>query len=228
MQIHKSLSLYKIYSACTFLLQLNIFNFLSYYVVRGVIMLNSFMLAISSSIDSLGIGITYGIKNTKISHIGKVILFIISISTTYLSIFFGRFIQNVFPNTLTKLIGSLILIFIGIYICFEALKKQDKNCNIFNNPISSDFDNSKIIDSKESYFLAIALSLDSFCIGICGSIIDINLSLFPVLVSLFQLLFLSIGTFLGIRINKFYKLPQNIWSIISGILLILIGFLKLI
>ena len=189
-------------------------------------MLNSILLAISSSIDSLGIGITYGIKNTKISLIGKIILFIISITITYLSIFLGNIIQNIFPSFLTKLIGSSILIFMGIYICLEALKNQDNNSNIFNNPISSDLDNSKTIDSKESIFLAIALSLDSFCIGICGSIIDINLILFPFLVSIFQLFFLSIGTFIGIHINKFYKLPQNIWSIISGILLIIIGIFK--
>lgn len=190
-------------------------------------MLNSLILAISSSIDSLGIGITYGIKNTKISFIGKLILFIISIATTYFSIFFGNFIQMIFPAILTKLIGSFILILMGIYICFESFKKQDNYSNIFNNPISSDLDNSKIIDSKESIFLAVALSLDSFCIGICGSIIDINLTFFPLLVSIFQLFFLSIGTFFGIHINKFYKLPQNVWSIISGFLLISIGILKL-
>lgn len=189
-------------------------------------MLNSILLAISSSVDSLGIGITYGIKNTKISLIGKIILFIISITITYLSIFLGNFIQTIFPNFLTKLIGSSVLIVMGIYICFEALKKKGNSSNVFNNPISSDLDNSKIIDSKESIFLAIALSLDSFCIGICGSIIDINLVLFPFLVSIFQLFFLSIGTFIGIHINKFYKLPQNIWSVISGILLIIIGFVK--
>ena len=34
-------------------------------------LLNSIILAISSSIDSLGIGISYGIKKTLISKIGK-------------------------------------------------------------------------------------------------------------------------------------------------------------
>ena len=189
-------------------------------------MLNSILLAISSSIDSLGIGITYGIKNTKISLIGKIILFIISITITYFSMFLGNIIQSIFPSFLPKLVGNSILIFMGIYICFKALKKKNNSSNIFNDPISSDFDNSKIIDFKESIFLAIALSLDSFCIGICGSIADINLVLFPFLVSIFQLLFLSIGTFISIHINKLYKLPQNIWSIISGTLLILIGIFK--
>ena len=191
-------------------------------------MLNSILLSISSSIDSLGIGITYGIKNTKISLIGKLILFIISIAINYLSIYLGEFIQTIFPNFLTKLIGNSILIFMGIYICFEALKSKNNFSNIFNNPISSDFDNSKTIDPKESLFLAIALSLDSFCIGIGGSISNINLTLFPVLVSMFQLVFLSVGSYLGIRINKFCKLPQNIWSVMSGLLLVFIGLLRLI
>lgn len=191
-------------------------------------MLNSILLAFSSSIDSLGIGITYGIKNTKISLIGKIILFAISIFIAYLSILLGNFIQSIFPVFLTKLIGSSILIFMGIYICFQALKKQDKNCNVFNNPISSDLDNSKIIDSREALFLAIALSLDSMCIGIGGSISDINLSMFPFLVSLFQIAFLSFGSSLGVYISNFYKLPQNVWSIISGVLLIFIGSFKLI
>lgn len=190
-------------------------------------MLNSILLAISSSIDSLGIGITYGIKNTKISLVGNLILFIFSVLISYFSIFFGNLLQSIFPNFLTKLIGSFVLIFMGIYICIESLKNNKNNSNIFNNPISSDLDNSKTIDPKESVFLAIALSLDSLCIGICGSIVDINLTFFPILVSLFQIAFLSIGTFLGIHINKFYKLPQNLWSILSGILLILIGIFKL-
>lgn len=38
-------------------------------------LINSFILAISSSIDSLGIGITYGIRNTNISILGKIFLF---------------------------------------------------------------------------------------------------------------------------------------------------------
>ena len=189
-------------------------------------MLNSFILALSSSIDSLGIGITYGIKSTKVSNIGKIFLFIASLLITYCSIFFGNFLQSIFPNNITKLIGSFILIFMGIYVFFEATKKQKNSSNIFNNPISSDMDNSKVIDLKESFFLAIALSLDSFCIGICGSIIDINLTFFPFLVSIFQLFFLSIGTMFGNKINKLCKLPENIWSIISGILLIFIGTIK--
>ena len=189
-------------------------------------MLNSLLLAISSSIDSLGIGITYGIKKTKISKIGKIVLFVISLVVTYISILFGNTIQYILPKFFTNFIGCLILICMGIYICFQALKKEKDSQNIFNNPISSDLNHSKVIEPKEALILAIALSLDSFCIGVCGAITDINLSFFPFLVSIFQLVFLNLGSYLGINIRNFCKLPQNTWSILSGILLIFIGFCK--
>ena len=109
----------------------------------------------------------------------------------------------------------------------QASKKKNDCQNIFNTPLSSDLDHSNIIDPQESLFLAIALSLDSFCIGVSGSMTDINLTLFPFLVSVLQLVFLSFGAYLGTHIRNFCKLPQNIWSFVSGLLLILFGILKL-
>lgn len=212
-------------------------------------LLNAFILAISSSIDSLGIGITYGIKNTKISYLGKLILFSISFLVSILSLLFGNIIKTIFPENFTKFLGSIILILMGIFICFQALKNESKKdsiklesntekiysffikflgitIKIIKNPISSDLDNSKIIDAKESIFLGLALSLDSLCIGIGGSIIGINFIIFPFLISVFQVVFLGLGTLLGRKIYKLNQFPDNIWSIISGILLVFIGFLR--
>ena len=55
---------------------------------------NSLLLAISSSIDSLGIGITYGIKNTRISHQSKFILFLLSFCISLVSIWFGDILKS--------------------------------------------------------------------------------------------------------------------------------------
>lgn len=53
---------------------------------------NYVALAISASIDSLGIGITYGLKNTKIVFSAKLVLFIISIIITAFSMLLGNFL----------------------------------------------------------------------------------------------------------------------------------------
>lgn len=211
--------------------------------------ISCFILALSVSIDSLSIGITYGLKDTKISYIGKVTLFITSFIISIISIWFGDNIKNIFPDIITTMIGTFILIFMGLFIIYQSVCKNNLKNNeiksnseekiysffikflgitikIIKNPISSDFDNSKKIDGKEALFLGLALSLDAFCVGIGSGIIGINSFIFPFLTSLFQLIFLNTGILFGKKINSLSKLPDNIWSIISGTLLILIGIIK--
>lgn len=218
-------------------------------------LINSLVLALSSSIDSLGIGITYGIKNTKISVLAKLVLLLISFSISVLSVWFGDMIKNIFPDFITKLIGNIILIGMGIFVCYQAFRKEPSTSKtlpsdliydydekiysffidflgitikIIKNPKYSDLDSSNSIDGKEALFLGFALSLDCFCIGSCGSILGVNSFLFPLFISVFQLAFLSLGNLLGKKLHSLNHLPDNVWSIFSGILLISIGFLRLI
>ncbi len=219
-------------------------------------LLNCLFLAISSSIDSLGIGITYGIKNTKITMGAKSILFFISFIISIISIYFGNLLKYIFPDFLIHYLGSFLLILMGLFMCFQSVKvskqeykiENDKTLKIsdtekiysffikclgitikiIKNPSSSDLDKSNVIDSKEALFLGLALSLDSFCIGIGFSMLNTFSIIFPLLTSCFQLFFLSLGNYCGKKLYSFSKLPDNIWSTISGILLIVIGFCKMI
>ena len=59
-------------------------------------LLTYLVLAISVSIDSLGIGITYGLRNTKITKLAKIIVFIISVLVTAFSVCIGNVISNIF------------------------------------------------------------------------------------------------------------------------------------
>lgn len=203
-----------------------------------------FILALSVSIDSFGIGITYGIRNTKIFRTAKVILFAISILITTLSIHLGTFLSNVFSESFTKWIGACFLILMGLWIIYQALNTKEEETEakvssptiyqfmirflgitvqIIRNPISSDLDHSKGIDWKESIYLGICLSIDSLCIGICSSMIGYGSFLFPILVASFQLIFLSVGRILGNKVFSISNIPENIWSALSGVLLICIG-----
>ena len=209
-------------------------------------------LAISSSIDSFGIGITYGIRNTKISNLAKFILFIISFVVSFFAVYFGDFLKNLLPCNIANYIGAFLLIILGVFVCCQAFRKDMDNnektydeifsepkiyrffikflgitIQIIKDPISSDLDKSNLIDGKEAIFLGVALSLDSFAIGISSGILGIHSLLFPLLVSIFQLIFISLGNSVGRLLNSFNKIPEYIWSMISGILLIIIGIIKL-
>lgn len=98
---------------------------------------------------------------------------------------------------------------------------------IIKDPMSSDLDKSKKIDIKEAIYLGITLSIDSFCIGIGSSILGINSVLFPILVSVFQIIFLSLGRLFALNVGKNVRIPDNTWNLVSGILLIFIGISKI-
>ncbi len=202
------------------------------------------VLAASVSIDALGIGVTYGLRNTKITGFAKIILFIISIFITGISVFVGNGISNIFSAEFTTFIGSVLLVIMGLFVIYQSLNKEKVNTDvkesepkiyrffieflgitiqIIRNPISSDLDGSKRIDVKEALYIGTCLSIDSFCVGICGSIIGYSSFLFPILVATFQLIFLSLGRLLGEKIYSITSLPENIWNVLSGVLLICIG-----
>jgi putative Mn2+ efflux pump MntP len=183
---------------------------------------NCILLSLSTSIDSLGIGITYGMKNTKISFIGKLILFGISFFITSASVCFGDYLTHFFPESYANWIGAFLLIFIGIVVIVKAIKES-----YYQKQDYYDYDHSNLIDPKESVILGIALSIDSFGIGLSSSFMGINSFFFPLMVGIFQFLFLSLGNFLGKKIHKISQIPDMIWSILSGILLIFIAFLRL-
>lgn len=184
--------------------------------------INCIVLAISSSIDSLGIGITYGIKNTKISILSKIILLCISLSISFLSVSFGNFLTSILSETFTNLIGGFILFLIGVFVIVKSFFDNNSSNNTYY-----DFNHSNLIDPKESIFLGLALSLDSFGIGVSSSLIGSNSLLFPLLVSIFQFVFLSLGIKIGKNINKLSNISDFIWSLISGVLLICIGLIRL-
>lgn len=214
-------------------------------------MLSYFILAISSSIDSLGLGITYGIKNTKVTIFAKIILFFTSLLFSSISISIGNLINNFFPSIVCNILSFLILFLMGVWIIVQAfntsskqkdISRASKNKKIYKffikslgitiqiikNPVNSDLDNSKKIEAREALYLGLALSLDSLCIGIGNSVMGNTSFIFPLLVATFQFIFLSIGLLFGKKINRVTNIPDNIWSIISGFLLIFISILKLI
>ena len=180
-------------------------------------LLNCILLALSVSIDSLGIGITYGLKKTKIIAISNIILFALSFCITCGSIFFGHYISALFSPVLSTILGSSFLVILGIYNIYKSLN---------TSPIDYDIDHSNNIDAHESIFLGLALSIDSICVGIGSGIIGLNDIILPFFVATFQLVFLNCGNFVANNIAKYINISEYALSIFSSIILILVGIFR--
>lgn len=180
--------------------------------------INTLILSVSSSIDAMGIGITYGLKKTTFSLFSRITFFLSALIATSISIFLGNIIKNILPPKLTVSLGALVIICIGIYTITQSI----------NGKKDFDFDKSNNIDLKESLFLSLSVTLDSICLGLGSSMLGINPHLFPILVASFHLSFLLLGDILGRKLINISKISNNIWGILSGILLIIIGIFKVI
>ena len=179
---------------------------------------NCFLLALSVSIDSLGIGITYGIKNTKIDKFSNLILFLISFCITCGSIFLGHYISVLLSPTFAAFLGSASLIILGIYNIYRSINNIEDNFDI---------DNSNNIDKTEAMFLGLALSIDSICVGIGCGIIGLNDIILPILVASFQLLFLNCGNFVSKKFIERFNISDFSLSIFSSLILILVGIIRI-
>ena len=153
--------------------------------------LSSILLAFSSSIDSLIIGIAYGVKQIRIKFIINLVISIIVTLTTFLAMCLGRLICDYIPADICNYIGSTLLIIVGLYMIWDYYKKEHKhteeNSVEFINSLdydqiiefnkTADIDGSGNIEISEAIILALSLSINNLALGIGASISGISIIL---------------------------------------------------
>ena len=205
----------------------------------GMNLLGVLLLAVSLSMDALGIGVSYGVRKIRVPLAAKVIICAISVAMMGLSILLGSLILLVVPPPAAKLLGALMLALLGVFVIAQAFWKREEKpkkpkkaarsimlkplgitIKIIRNPPSCDFDASKALDGFEALYLGAAMSVDSVGVGVSSAVMGLNTLLVPVTAGLFQMLFLSAGVWLGGKLSLSARLDSRVWTVISGLLLI--------
>lgn len=176
------------------------------------------LLALSASIDALGLGITYGIKKTKMSKLGNLIIFATLFCLSGLSVFIGHYISILFSPMFSAILGASLLILLGVYNIF---KTQD------NSSTNFDTDGSNYIDAKEAFILGLAVAVDASCVSLGSGLIGIGSFILPLLMAIFHTFFVNCGNLIATNITKKFTISSKSLSNLSGIILIFIGFCRL-
>lgn len=177
------------------------------------------LLALSASIDALGLGITYGIKKTKMSSVGNLIIFVVLFCLSGISVFIGHYISVLFSPIASALLGASLLILLGVYNIF---KSQTKNCST-----NFDTDGSNYIDAKEAFILGLAVAVDASCVSLGSGMIGIGGIILPFLMAVFHTFFVNCGNLVANNIVQKFTISSKLLSNLSGIILIFIGFFRL-
>ncbi len=216
--------------------------------------LSGILLAISLSMDALGIGVSYGLRGKKVPLLPKVIISLISLAFTAAAIGIGNIIVLFLPDQLAKLIGSGMLGVLGVAIIIQALSKkegevepelevqrpQKKTWKIALKPLGftikiirneiygngSKADSAAIMGIRESLYMGVALSIDSFGAGISSAVSGINNFFVPVMVGLCQFIFLSLGIFCGQKLTAIKKADPQIFMLLSGAILVVLAIIR--
>ncbi|QUH21516.1 sporulation membrane protein YtaF [Alkaliphilus sp. B6464] len=201
------------------------------------------MLASALSMDAFVSGFAYGSNKIKIPMLSVQIINIICSSILGISLLVGTVLKQYIPSWLTLAICFIILFTLGVVKLLDSVTKSiirkhnhlDKEIefsmfnfkfilNLYANPEEADVDASKVISPIEASSLAIALSLDGMAIGFGAALGNIN-ALAVFLCSLVtDAAAIILGCYIGNKIAR--KLSFNL-SWLSGVLLIILAFLKL-
>lgn len=206
------------------------------------------LLAVSLSMDALGIGISYGLRGIRTPWKARITICIISMLFTGAAVGLGNVLLMIIPPMAARLVGAGMLVLLGLFIIVQSFweknkepspkKKRDDTIldvafkslgitvKIMRNPVSCDFDGSKHIDTLEAIYLGVALSIDSFGAGISSAVSGVNSMLVPVAAGLCQLLFLCSGDLLGRRLKLFKSINSQVFVVISGVLLIVLAMVR--
>ena len=224
---------------------------LSFFVLAGEVSLpcntdvvsfgTSVLLVIAVSLDSMGVGIAYGARGTRITTLSGIIIALCTAVMMCVSMTAGNFLAEALPRNGTKTLGGIILISIGCWQFLQGWRNyinqssnEDRSrpllylripflgvvMQILRDPNLADANWSGTIDPKESILLGGALGLDAFSAGFGAALSGFSLWIVP-FVATACVAFVFIGSSLGSRYmgrwlkQKGFALP--------GMLLIAIG-----
>jgi putative sporulation protein YtaF len=93
-------------------------------------LLSALLLAIAVNVDNFAVGIAYGIKKLQIGWLTNLFIGLISAVGTYLAISVGNEIKNYLSVNVANVLGSLILIAVGVWSIRKTLKRQRKTARM--------------------------------------------------------------------------------------------------
>lgn len=170
-----------------------------------------FIIAVSLSMDAFSLSLAYGTISMSTKEI-NLLSIIVGIYHFFMPIFgmiMGKFIFDILHIN-EELIVLIIFCFIGINMIIESFKKTEKV---------------KKLKLGEMILFGLAVSIDSFSVGIGINSISNNFIMCSSVFSITSFLFTYIGLKLG---NKLNQLIGKFATLIGGISLILFGFLYII
>lgn len=211
------------------------------------------ILSIAVSLDSFGVGVTYGMRRITIGLNALAVITLCTAITLLLAMGLGNAVSHLLPLQWAERLGGLILLGIGgtaVWNNFRSRRQQSQPKrsprpqtpkkqtgssllnwkplrvirDIWESPLAADFDDSGSISNVEAIALGFSVSLDSFLAGIGAALMGHSVWLTTVIIASMSGFLIYLGLQVGIVLS--HNRLLNRLSYLPGILLIILGVLK--
>jgi putative sporulation protein YtaF len=209
-------------------------------------LLSIFLIAVSSNLDNVGVGTSYGIRKINIPITSNLLIAVVTSIGTFLSVILGEAVYHFLSEKMTGLLGGGIIIAAGLWVIFqEKFMHRDRESQkeiqlveetgrsrygfrqiikILNNPIIADWDFSGHIDLKEATALALGLTINNIPNGVGAGMLGLNLFLMTSAVFFVSIITIWLGIYLG---QLGIRWIGESAGLIAGLILIFVGLYEI-
>lgn len=214
-----------------------------FFSLNSLSTLDAILLVSALSMDAFVASFAYGTSKIKIPFKSAITINLVCSTILAIALFMGSIISQYIPTVFTTSICVAVLLMLGMAKLFDSTLKailsksgtlsRDLSFKFFDfkfflkvclDSTAADVDRSYELSPKESFSLAVALSLDGLAAGFSTGLMVTNyveIILFSLVINMIAVL---LGCFIG---NKVAQKSELNLSWLSGVTLILLAFLKL-
>ncbi len=205
--------------------------------------IDALLLVLALSIDAFVASFAYGTSKIKIPFKSAMIINVVSSFILGIALVAGNIMSKFIHSFFTTSICFSLLFILGLIKFFDGTLKalmgtegslsRNYQFEVSNfrfllkvciDNTAADIDNSLVLSPKESFSLALALSLDGLAAGFGAGLVSINIAQIIIFSLIINIITILSGCFIGNTIAQKSNLHLS-W--LSGLTLILLAFLKL-
>ncbi|HWI64290.1 MAG TPA: sporulation membrane protein YtaF [Symbiobacteriaceae bacterium] len=210
-------------------------------------------LALALSLDSLSVGLLYGVRGIKLSWTAMLVVSLASGLLLSAAMGGGEVISRYLPAAYAQRLGALLLVGVGLWITYQTWRNHGRPAvepppapsppdgplavwrlrlgsigvviEILREPGAADIDHSGHISLTEACFLGVALALDSVAAGLGAAMAGFSPVGLPAAAAAGSLGLMLLGS----RAAKLipFKL-EGPWAMLHGVVLVALGLYRMI
>ncbi|WP_096202720.1 sporulation membrane protein YtaF [Bacillus sp. FJAT-45350] len=134
--------------------------------------LSLLLLALAVSLDSFGVGLTYGLRKMKLPFMSLMFIASCSAISILVAMGFGTLIQNYISPSFAESLGGIILILIGSWALYQVFRRDSKSEEVLEEAVKQERINEEAKETEKKLLVNFEIKMFGLVIRILRKPMD--------------------------------------------------------